>query len=159
MAAISDIRGDGFTLNRLIQKLVTHLGSDVSVVNDSTPEPFNKAEDVAVPEVGENAFSFVETYAKKRQAILSSNADGDIEITQSKGTQTGITLQNSIAEGTNNILAASDRKSTRLNSSHRCISYPVFCLKKKKQFMNILRGRNHEFNKLSPKAFQEHIEI
>src|SRR5437762_9533360 len=28
--------------------------------------------------------------------------------------------------------AAADRKSTRLNSSHRCISYAVFCLKKKK---------------------------
>src|SRR5437762_3960651 len=27
--------------------------------------------------------------------------------------------------------AAQDRKSTRLNSSHRCISYAVFCLKKK----------------------------
>src|SRR5437762_8087020 len=27
-----------------------------------------------------------------------------------------------------------DRKSTRLNSSHRCISYAVFCLKKKKNF-------------------------
>src|SRR5437763_11321277 len=29
-------------------------------------------------------------------------------------------------------LIQSDRKSTRLNSSHRCISYAVFCLKKKK---------------------------
>src|SRR5437762_9992740 len=28
--------------------------------------------------------------------------------------------------------AITDRKSTRLNSSHRCISYAVFCLKKKK---------------------------
>src|SRR2546426_1725304 len=28
----------------------------------------------------------------------------------------------------------SDRKSTRLNSSHLVISYAVFCLKKKKQF-------------------------
>src|SRR5437879_10087085 len=27
---------------------------------------------------------------------------------------------------------AQDRKSTRLNSSHRCISYAVFCLKTKK---------------------------
>src|SRR5437763_16744909 len=27
--------------------------------------------------------------------------------------------------------ATRDRKSTRLNSSHRCISYAVFCLKKK----------------------------
>src|SRR5437879_12294941 len=29
--------------------------------------------------------------------------------------------------------AVEDRKSTRLNSSHRCISYAVFCLKKKKK--------------------------
>src|SRR5437762_11028533 len=29
-----------------------------------------------------------------------------------------------------------DRKSTRLNSSHRCISYAVFCLKKKKNKHN-----------------------
>src|SRR5437763_4376912 len=27
-----------------------------------------------------------------------------------------------------------DRKSTRLNSSHRCISYAVFCLKKKNKY-------------------------
>src|SRR5437879_7370425 len=30
-----------------------------------------------------------------------------------------------------------DRKSTRLNSSHRCISYAVFCLKKKKRIITI----------------------
>src|SRR5437763_7088669 len=30
-------------------------------------------------------------------------------------------------------LGEPDRKSTRLNSSHRCISYAVFCLKKKKK--------------------------
>src|SRR5437867_7052337 len=29
-----------------------------------------------------------------------------------------------------------DRKSTRLNSSHRTISYAVFCLKKKKKIKN-----------------------
>src|SRR5437763_12150924 len=33
-----------------------------------------------------------------------------------------------------------DRKSTRLNSSHRCISYAVFCLKKKK---NIFASGNY----------------
>src|SRR5437867_8715881 len=31
-------------------------------------------------------------------------------------------------------LQAADRKSTRLNSSHRTISYAVFCLKKKTQY-------------------------
>src|SRR5437867_10176746 len=38
--------------------------------------------------------------------------------------------------------AAGDRKSTRLNSSHRTISYAVFCLKKKKKKKsNITRKR------------------
>src|SRR5436189_4283544 len=36
----------------------------------------------------------------------------------------------------NQTFAALDRKSTRLNSSHRCISYAVFCLKKKKKITN-----------------------
>src|SRR3712207_7485823 len=34
-----------------------------------------------------------------------------------------------------------DRKSTRLNSSHANISYAVFCLKKKKRFLEILIQR------------------
>src|SRR3712207_7652962 len=34
------------------------------------------------------------------------------------------------------LLKGSDRKSTRLNSSHANISYAVFCLKKKKKIHN-----------------------
>src|SRR5256886_9825445 len=34
--------------------------------------------------------------------------------------------------------AATDRKSTRLNSSHSQISYAVFCLKKKKHDIHVL---------------------
>src|SRR5256885_13188834 len=34
--------------------------------------------------------------------------------------------------------AAADRKSTRLNSSHLVISYAVFCLKKKKNYGNLV---------------------
>src|SRR5437762_9919885 len=39
-----------------------------------------------------------------------------------------------------------DRKSTRLNSSHRCISYAVFCLKKKKKKKKVIimnKVKNH----------------
>src|SRR5437764_10484797 len=35
------------------------------------------------------------------------------------------------ATTTSTLPAGPDRKSTRLNSSHRCISYAVFCLKQK----------------------------
>src|SRR5436189_575258 len=38
-------------------------------------------------------------------------------------------------------LRGEDRKSTRLNSSHRCISYAVFCLKKKKKRKTTLESR------------------
>src|SRR5437879_8016819 len=43
-----------------------------------------------------------------------------------------------------------DRKSTRLNSSHRCISYAVFCLKKKnKQSRNTspVKSNQQEHNR------------
>src|SRR5436189_532709 len=47
------------------------------------------------------------------------------------------------------IPAGPDRKSTRLNSSHRCISYAVFCLKKKKKPDDMLRaGNDSEFSNL-----------
>src|SRR5438477_4657929 len=36
-----------------------------------------------------------------------------------------------------------DRKSTRLNSSHMSISYAVFCLKKKKKVLNRDHIHNH----------------
>src|SRR5437763_11130854 len=42
-----------------------------------------------------------------------------------------------------------DRKSTRLNSSHRCISYAVFCLKKKNDYdlagITFLEINNREY--------------
>src|ERR1017187_10647765 len=36
-------------------------------------------------------------------------------------------------------LCDADRKSTRLNSSHRCISYAVFCLKQKREDILLAR--------------------
>src|SRR5437762_5048923 len=48
------------------------------------------------------------------------------------GGYTVLTLALSINQVLNGS-ARQDRKSTRLNSSHRCISYAVFCLKKKKK--------------------------
>src|SRR5207248_6357514 len=45
-------------------------------------------------------------------------------------------------------LEAEDRKSTRLNSSHRTISYAVFCLKKKK---------NHLIRRTSKTNMSNHI--
>src|SRR5436189_2570372 len=45
-----------------------------------------------------------------------------------------------------------DRKSTRLNSSHRCISYAVFCLKKKKKKYKNEAYMNAQARAKAPKA-------
>src|SRR5437763_4394822 len=53
------------------------------------------------------------------------------------------------------LYAETDRKSTRLNSSHRCISYAVFCLKKKKKTQrhsNILNMITREHNKITQRS-------
>src|SRR3954467_12731637 len=42
------------------------------------------------------------------------------------------------------MLFRSDRKSTRLNSSHTIISYAVFCLKKKKRLLRAPRLSPHQ---------------
>src|SRR5437867_6749905 len=42
-----------------------------------------------------------------------------------------------------------DRKSTRLNSSHRTISYAVFCLKKKKKKENIKNKKKKKKDKVT----------
>src|SRR3712207_6962660 len=47
----------------------------------------------------------------------------------------------------------SDRKSTRLNSSHANISYAVFCLKKKKKYSSVLYhycSHDYEVSKREP---------
>src|SRR5437764_11338990 len=41
-----------------------------------------------------------------------------------------------------------NRKSTRLNSSHRCISYAVFCLKKKKKNKKQMKSSHTRTNSL-----------
>src|SRR5438270_3531640 len=61
------------------------------------------------------------SFGKERRRRVSRRAGGTIRL---------------IAESELQLI---DRKSTRLNSSHSQISYAVFCLKKKKQAIEIAR--------------------
>src|SRR5437764_10831075 len=72
------------------------------------------------------------SYSMTKYAALSLTEALEHEL---DGTKVGVSvlcpgpINTNIARGARN---RPDRKSTRLNSSHRCISYAVFCLKKKK---------------------------
>jgi prophage tail gpP-like protein len=103
---LNDIRSP-ITLKQLIAQVVENVGMSIAIVDDASPEPFNKAEDVVVPQPGDNAFEFIEEYAQKRQVLLTSNSDGDIVITNSSTAFGGGRLQNSVGAMNNNILSAS----------------------------------------------------
>ena len=72
-----------------------------------------------------------ETRAEARSELISQLKEGDVL----EGMVKNITDYGAFVDlgGVDGLLHVTDRKSTRLNSSHRCISYAVFCLKKKKQ--------------------------
>src|SRR5436189_4398723 len=72
--------------------------------------------------------------------LFRSNRDADLLVLGSHGhSRLYHAVVGSVAEACiraatcHVVVEPADRKSTRLNSSHRCISYAVFCLKKKKQ--------------------------
>src|SRR5437763_9799091 len=73
--------------------------------------------------------------------ILISRADGVCEVRfnrPEKRNAITFAMYEALDRGLREAQADADRKSTRLNSSHRCISYAVFCLKKKKQNKKII---------------------
>src|SRR5690606_39337981 len=78
--------------------------------------------------IGADGFGFVKdsdgAYVKFPQ-IGTVTIEDDVEIGANTCVDRGALGETRIGEGT-------DRKSTRLNSSHVKISYAVFCLKKKK---------------------------
>jgi prophage tail gpP-like protein len=104
IGALSDIRAP-ITLKRVIEQIISHLGANVSVVDNVNPAPFNEANDLTAPEIGQGAFDFIESWARKRQVLLSSDGNGNIVITRSSGTVVDATLYHKNADDNNNVLS------------------------------------------------------
>lgn len=104
---IDDLRGDNLTLKTVIEKVIGQLGLSISVIDQVNPAPFSAAEDVASPEPGENAFSFIEKYARKRQVLLTSDSDGNVIIASNTGQTAPGAVQHIIGADDNNVLRSS----------------------------------------------------
>ncbi len=104
---LDDIRGDELTLKILIEIIIAHLGLDIQVIDEVSPAAFNPAEDIAAPEPGDNAFQFIEKYARKRQVLLTSNGDGNIVITANLGQTAAGAVQHIIGASDNNVMSSS----------------------------------------------------
>src|SRR5437879_10988709 len=75
-----------------------------------------------------------------RRTEVRSDTSSDTHCARAAGYRLWIALRTGLVRSSERVAsttpppraARADRKSTRLNSSHRCISYAVFCLKKKR---------------------------
>ena len=95
------------SLQECINRVITQLGLNITVTDNSGIEPFDQNEDKIGPAVGENAFDFIMTLARKRQVLLNTDADGNIIITRSEAIETENSLISKVTDtGLNNILSA-----------------------------------------------------
>ncbi len=104
--SISDLTGP-ITLKEVIEKVIDQLKIDISVIDLVNPETFTGTEDVISPEIGDNAFSFLEKYSRKRQVLLTSNGDGNIVIDVNSGESAAGSIQNIKGSEDNNVIAYS----------------------------------------------------
>ena len=104
--SMDDIIGDNLTLKTVIEKVIEHIGADIKVIDEAAPEPFSLTEDIAAPEPGDNAFRFIEKFARRRQVLLTSNGDGDLVIAANSGQSTQGAIQHIIGATDNNVLSS-----------------------------------------------------
>lgn len=115
---INDL-GSSISLKRVIEIVLKHLGLDVGTRGEKYGikvigsvddlKPFDNSTDDIAPEVGDNAFEYCEKLARKRQVLLTTDSDGNIEIVRNSGEQLKQSFQNSFNDNNkeNNILSAS----------------------------------------------------
>ncbi|RKZ80977.1 MAG: hypothetical protein DRQ35_01175 [Gammaproteobacteria bacterium] len=101
----NDVRGD-ITLKKVVELILSNIGLDLNVVDNLAPVLFNAAEDVIDGRDGTNALGLAMEYGRKRQALISSDNDGNVCIEDVTPTESGATLQRTNGND-NNILSQS----------------------------------------------------
>lgn len=110
----------GMTLTAVIQKVLANHGlSDIQVINEAgnvetgqpsvtadSSDPFTDSDPAASP-INQTLFEFIESYARKRQVLLTTDGDGNIVLARSATGAASINLENIINGQFNNIKSAS----------------------------------------------------
>lgn len=96
------------SLRKVIEKVISQLGLDLSAI-DQVPglADFIIAEDKISAELGDNAFRFIDTLARKRQVLLTSDAEGNVIITRNGTERNPVTLFNEAGGTGGNIISSS----------------------------------------------------
>ena len=99
------------SLKAVCEAVISHLGLSITVSTQTglIIADYNSAEDLIAPAVGQSAYEFLEYLALKRNVLLSSDAEGNLLLTQSASLSSAGRLQQLIDDPTseNNIVSAS----------------------------------------------------
>lgn len=92
---------------QIIRNTLNNIGANsIGVVNEAGQLQDFESFDLVSPSVGQTAFDFLETYARKRQVLLSTDGKGNIVITRASSQKLPINLINEENGINNNILSA-----------------------------------------------------
>ena len=78
---VGNIELNSPSLETIVKAVLSGLNLDITIINQAGDIEPEKDELVSA-EVGENAFDFIEKYARKRGVLLSTNGDGNIVFTR-----------------------------------------------------------------------------
>lgn len=114
----------GFSLTSIIQKVLSDNNlSDIKVINETgtTLAPFEDYSPSSSP-VSQSIFDFIESYARKRQVLLTTDGTGNITISRSSTTIAPVVLENRVNGSFNNIKSAT----ASYNFTDRYNKYTLF---------------------------------
>jgi len=99
----------GIGLVSLIESVLADLGdNDIKVINRAGFIPAFSSSEVSSAKVGQGAFEFIESYARKRQVLVTTDGSGNVILLRGGSTDSGVRLVNlkGDRQGTNNILSS-----------------------------------------------------
>lgn len=100
-----ELTAGSLTLADIIRTTLRNIALDIEVIDNVNPPPFNQAEDIVAPEMGMAAFDLIEQYARKRQALISENADGNIVIANTTPEEVNYQIIHKVENNTNNVIS------------------------------------------------------
>ena len=113
------------SLVNICEKVIAHIGADISVKLEEGVrlQDFNIAEDKIDPQPGDNAFSFLEGLAMKRNVLMSSDPDGNLLLTENAPKASDARLQNKVNDQTSNNVIDCSFSYDNTNRFSTCICY------------------------------------
>ena len=99
-----ELTAGSLTLADIIRSVLENIKLDIDVIDLVNPAPFNQAEDIVAPEMGMQAFELIEQYSRKRQALISENADGNIVIANVAPSSANYQIIHKVKNDANNVV-------------------------------------------------------